>query len=133
MCWTADNKRKIERYKKTARQNLTVYKYTEEPIGYKRKYFFGLIGPKLTVITSESWRYKYILGRKNPKISITVDSDEISWYIQEGYHSLKYPPAINARRYTILKCTIPKGTTYYENSSGEIVSEELIITEIIKR
>ena len=37
----------------------------------------------------------------------------------------------NRYRYPVLmKCIIPKGTTYYENKRGEIVSEKLIIKDI---
>jgi hypothetical protein len=30
----------------------------------------------------------------------------------------------------VFECTIPKGTTYYENRAGEIVSEALTIDKV---
>ena len=33
---------------------------------------------------------------------------------------------------SIVECTIPKGTLYYENSNKEIVTEKLIIDKILK-
>ena len=39
-------------------------------------------------------------------------------------------PADRYRYPVLMKAIIPKGTTYYENDSGEIVSEKLIIKEI---
>jgi hypothetical protein len=39
-------------------------------------------------------------------------------------------PADGYRYPVVMKAIIPKGTTYYENDSGEIVSEKLIVKEI---
>lgn len=39
-------------------------------------------------------------------------------------------PADRYRYPVVMKAIIPKGTTYYENDSGEIVSEKLIVKEI---
>lgn len=39
-------------------------------------------------------------------------------------------PADIYRYPVLMKAIIPKGTTYYENDSGEIVSEKLIVKEI---
>lgn len=39
-------------------------------------------------------------------------------------------PADIYRNPVVMKAIIPKGTTYYENDSGEIVSEKLIVKEI---
>ena len=39
-------------------------------------------------------------------------------------------PADMYRYPVLMKAIIPKGTTYYENDSGEIVSEKLIVKEI---
>ena len=45
-------------------------------------------------------------------------------YCQSIIYSLRRMPVM-------VKAIIPKGTTYYENSRGEIVSEKLIITDKI--
>lgn len=42
---------------------------------------------------------------------------------------LYYDPSVSA---ALIKCTIPKGTTYYENYSGEIVTDTIIIEEELK-
>lgn len=39
-------------------------------------------------------------------------------------------PADRYRYPVLMKAIIPKGTTYYENDSGEIVSERLIVKEV---
>ena len=39
---------------------------------------------------------------------------------------------ISIRSYTVVKCIIPKGATYYENKYGEIVSNKLQIVSEIK-
>ena len=34
---------------------------------------------------------------------------------------------------TIVRCTIPAGTSYWRNGQGEIISKQLVIKEILKR
>ena len=70
---------------------------------------------------------------------IKVDTTGLETYINNGFHSLKIPPLYNGGFWCIGdkklfgRCTydvvfeaiIPKGSVYYENEDGEIVSTAL--------
>lgn len=54
---------------------------------------------------------------------------EIKNLAVQARNTICFPDSI-CRYPVLMKAIIPKGTTYYENDSGEIVSEKLIIKEI---
>ncbi len=58
--------------------------------------------------------------------------------INEGFHSfdmsrLKRHDCYNRYHYSTIKCIIPKGSTYFQNDFGELVSDNLIFTGQIIR
>lgn len=58
---------------------------------------------------------------------ITYSSDGIRSGLQRYYHY----ESRNTYKYVIAKCIIPKGSTYFINNAGEIVTEALHIIEDI--
>ena len=55
--------------------------------------------------------------------------------IAEGFHSAKTLKRLinNLSYYRIFKCIIPKGSEYIEDNSGCIISNQIIISEIVSR
>lgn len=94
------------------------------------------------------YSYPYKLGQLNKPIQLQpIIRKGADWFsIEQGYHSfkkfLKKEPALNSISYcyfkkqmiligireVIVEFIIPKGTAYYENNDGEIVSENIICT-----
>lgn len=48
------------------------------------------------------------------------------------YNNTTYGPTNELEETVVVECTIPEGTTYYENERGEIVTEKLIINREVK-
>lgn len=93
--------------------------------------------------------YKYTIGKINSVNSLELVEDTIS----EGFHSYDinndYLSVLGGililgknniefldyysygNRIVKVECTIPKGSMYYRNSYGEIVSDKLIVNSIV--
>jgi len=52
----------------------------------------------------------------------------IQWVVYAGQRRLDYDIVIAG--YVKAECVIPKGTTYYENDFGEIISEAIIVKQL---
>lgn len=87
---------------------------------------------KKATYNSMYYNYTYVKGKLNPSIDIRVSKDESDYgiplyVIERGYHSYATPRASLIPSLTDAKCIIPKGTGYYQNRCGDIVSENIII------
>lgn len=146
MCWsTYENKNKGER---TAKEDMLVYKIVKKyrEFGYV-SYYMGM---------------EYILDKEysinNLKAINCPDGETI---INEGYHSYSVQECnicinhnviyvysknknkleedyyeariLNSDRTAVVVCVIPKGSIYYKNEHGEIVSDHLIIKNEIEK
>ena len=140
MCWVG------EPFEKVADRNIKVYKVVR-PIPFTNKLLAEAWYRRDTVYHPGK-RYK--LGKP---LAYRLTNHFCECYIEEGFHSYSaektsircsindsvlrldsenkigfdvyfYKPAI-------LICVIPKGTTYYENKNGEIVSEEITTQRIL--
>lgn len=82
------------------------------------------------------FNHKYNISELQPVININVRSVLGGYFIYEGYHSYIDPRIAKKKlkKYTIIhdfptfiaEFRIPKGTKFYVNSLGEIVSEQII-------
>ena len=134
MCWTS----KTIPVRRIAKNNIKVYK-----ILYK----VGNI-IKSPVFNEFAWEIGVDFSISSTRL-YTVKSGEL-YYIDEGFHSLKdvpikkgfywYTPKTNYMLFgidehtdTLFECIIPKGSAYYINSNGEIVSDHLKIVKKYKK
>lgn len=106
------------------------------------------------MVVSYFQQYLYIPLEITPEISITFLEELGFNYIINGYHSYKsckWYPRLSKYRYlaaviedtyktydakhpvVIAEFIIPKGTIYYENTNGEIVSNQIMFTGIIHK
>ena len=138
MCWRA-----FKAEKKIAQTDFNVYK--------------ALIRNVENSLLFSPFRYfPYCLG-KEYKAEIHVEEDNIFDTIDEGLHcyseecmvkefcksiAVGNPYGQTLECYTsefyrlgtslvVIKCTIPKGTAYYENGNGEIVTEKYTLDKIV--
>uniref|UniRef100_A0A6M3LHQ0 Uncharacterized protein n=1 Tax=viral metagenome TaxID=1070528 RepID=A0A6M3LHQ0_9ZZZZ len=97
--------------------------------------------------SSEIQRYRYIRNVPTPHIEVKVEPFICDcnlcrglYGISEGYHSYSLKQTSvelakdeNKRRLwtSYVYCTIPKGTKYWENAHGNIVSETITITGVV--
>lgn len=117
MCWVGKRKRNI------AKEDITVYKYLDEDHNSPfLKYHYCknelcekvLLKPKFAI----DWKNKNVID-VYPYI-----------YIYSGYHSyIRIPRAKPLVDSTLYKFIIPKGSEYYINTEGEVVSNQIIFTE----
>lgn len=146
MCWsTYKNKNKGER---TAKEDMLVYKIVKKyrEFGYV-SYYMGM---------------EYILDKEYSINNLkAINCPDGKTIINEGYHSYSaqecnicinhnviyvysknknkleedhYEASIpNSDRTAVVVCVIPKGSIYYKNEHGEIVSDHLIIKNEIEK
>jgi len=97
--------------------------------------------------SSEIQRYRYIRNVPTPHIEVKVEPFICDcnlcrglYGISEGYHSYSLKQTSvelakdeNKRRLwtSYVYCTIPKGTKYWENAHGNIVSETITINGVV--
>lgn len=86
----------------------------------------------------------YKLYTQNKAIMPLCRARTNKWIIEEGFHSYRtWLVAKKAfegfstdssirKKIKIVQCIIPKGTTFYINENGEIVSDRIIINRILK-
>ena len=88
--------------------------------------------------------YLYVSYESNPKVNIFISKSKYypisksgyyyRWYINKGYHSYSTLDKAKEERNlyeVIVKCIIPKGSTYYINGRNEVVSSNIIVTDKI--
>lgn len=131
MCWTSY----IKPIRFIAHEDIKCYKV------FSKTNIVWSSSKKIREIMSLYRNYLYIPYNINPKVNIIYPNyiidilyDEYSYRIQEGYHS--YSTFNIAKLYSndlfhIIECSIPKGSEYYINEGGEIVSSNLIVTDKI--
>ena len=143
MCWRINKiryKKHPEMYHKFAFTDMTVYKIGLRPLGYSQffiPYFRG---------------YLYEAKKMSHKIKLKKEEDFSSFFIDEGYHCYSEDCFYHYNNHTIMIYNninsfksfvtkyinnnnndvgifiIPKGSEYYENEDGEIVSSQLVWT-----
>lgn len=151
MCWTSIEKP----IKRIAKEDIPVFKigkitsygdikpyfyeFTSYLMGvtYKqriRKYHFlrhfyidkGLHSYSLSNIRLKPY-YNVIKGIKTPYITIKTDKTT-----PESKNVIIRAQDYDISNIAIILCTIPKGSTYYVNSCGEVVSNKLTVNSFIK-
>lgn len=147
MCWTSD---KIP-VKKIASGDITCYKvFCTSNIIWNRNpiKFLGITvwnKYKIKELCSLYRDYLYVPYESNPEVNIFISKNKYHylipkseyyyrWYIDEGYHSYGTLDKAKEERNLyeiIVKCIIPKGSAYYINDLGEIVSSSIIVTDKI--
>lgn len=139
MCWISD------KYptKNIATKNIICYKvFNEYDIILKERKFLGKTYKKeIEKFISLYSKYLYFPYKINSEISLLYSySSPNKWYksglwsINKGYHS--YETLNVTKRHTneycrIIECIIPKGSIYYINRVGHIVSSNIIVTDKI--
>ena len=111
----------------------------EDIICYKVGYRIPMVTPEaeIEVFISEYRDYIYQLNSKQPELQLNpmYDIQLGCEVIHQGYHS--YPDLTKAKisanaDQIIVKCIIPKGSTYYRNTIWcEYVSTSLIVTNFL--
>ena len=126
MCWTIDKNEFVKfpkSYHKIADKDIFVYKYgkVSEDDNCFHPYVKKCFSYKPNVL--------------NEKIKINLEEDEdmylhyVYYYIDEGYHSYSYcKEGLHLLSHHNGKFIIPKGSEYYQNEYGEIVSSNIMWT-----
>lgn len=145
MCWIS----KHEISKCIANKNIKCYKnFKLKDIKFKQKSIFKFKFGKKKIIQLISLfeKYLYIPYKEQPFIDLKpiriydniyyVENHKNIYYrIDTGYHSYstieKAKGDIWVGNEIVVKCIIPKGTEYYINTNGEIVSSTIIVTDQI--
>ena len=130
MCWYSQKQPDY----KVADKGIVVYKrFCQDDMVY--------VEHKLASVYSLVYGYNYAINQLNKPIELWHYNNNGFYDIYEGYHSwLTRKPPVGITLPTfgkiikIVKCVIPKGSTYAKNEIGEVVSSNIIVTdEIIDR
>lgn len=140
MCWIS---KEINGTEKVANEDVFVFKMLIDT-SHRRP----------NTLLSPICRYFYSIGEDYSildKIKVKWSTYDKVYFINEGFHSYSTDcyvtkrldgssivenqvgevigryPYIESYNFVIVSCIIPKGTTYYENERGEIVSEQIRI------
>ena len=108
----------IKKYRKVAKDDITVYKSMINMGNGKLLSFYR--GKEYEI---GYWYYQ--TGNFSKQFGIKRYPNFIS--ISTGLHSYKTPNMF----FTGVRCTIPKGSIYFEGNDGDIVSNNLIIEGIL--
>lgn len=127
MCW---NSQKQPDYK-VVDKDIVVYKrFLQDDMFY--------MDHKLIFVLSLVYGYRYAINQLNKPIKLRCYNNKGFYNINKGYHSwLTCKPHANIYINTfgkiskIVKCVIPKGSTYAVNDIGEVISSNIIITNEI--
>jgi len=124
-----------------ANRDITVYKELVVFEGIRSPYYFFEyeLGKKYT--TRITFTYKES-GGYDMKEMIDMGVDGFSFegrhricaFIKRGFHAAVRADRIRCAQpfRRLFRCTIPKGSEYYANRSGLIVSNQIIINEIVE-
>lgn len=129
---------------KIAKKDITVYKkvnlYSDKITSEVRKFEYEIEKEYTTVLTPKSiaglsigtdfTMYDEAVNKAYPISSLyeyVIPSNVNLNVISEGFHAFKRKD----RCYYNAICTIPKGSEYFEDATGLIVSNQIIIKEII--
>lgn len=117
MCWES-NKLPVRR---VARKDIHVYKIV---VG-------GNTGCT-SAVRNLYYEYNKIYTQEKP-INVMLLKLNKEWIIEKGFHSYKtYSKAkeeyhkLDINYHIIVQCIIPKGSTFYENENGEVVSDSIV-------
>lgn len=129
MCWIT--RLKEYQVKRIAANDIQVYKILEK----RRTWISGLIK-----YVSPFYNFKYKLNKVyKSRIELDFQTRNGALTIEKGLHSftnLRHAEGYCAanepycKTWLIFKAIIPKGSTYYVNEDGEVVSNKLKIIEI---
>lgn len=123
MCWTSANKP----VKQIAKEDVICYKIVISRDGR---------------VVSPYFHYEYKYHKINEEIALNIeytlssDINQLRLYkCRQGYHSYSsldfanqvYNNYFYENDGCVFKCIIPKGSVYYDNKHGEIVSSNIII------
>lgn len=134
MCWSS----KTLPVRKIAKSNIKVYKILYKVGGIIKSPFF------------KEFSWEIGVDFSIPSNCLFVEESPRMYFINEGFHSLKNIPIIVENSYwinsktrlilfttdradTLFECIIPKGSIYYINSNGEVVSDHLRIVKEYKK
>lgn len=126
MCWEI-NKKKFdnnpEKYHKIAEEDITVYKFGDV---YQDD---GNFHP----CVHDAFKYRPNVLNKEIKLNLetyeNISFVIFEYYIDEGYHSYSYcKEGLHLLSHHNGKFIIPKGSEYYQNEYGEIVSSNIMWT-----
>ena len=118
MCWES-NKLPVKRI---AKKDIYVYKIVESIDKFNC----------ISAVKYFKYQYNKIYTQEN---LITFYSKGNIWTIEKGFHS--YKTLLKAKAdynklhndyYIIVQCIIPKGSTFFKNENGEVVSDSIVIS-----
>ena len=122
MCWES-NKSPVKRI---AKKYIYVYKIVESIDNFNC----------ISAVKYFKYQYNKIYTQENFQENfITFYSKGNLWTIEKGFHS--YKTFLKAKAdyqklhndyYIIVQCIIPKGSTFFENENGEVVSDSIVIS-----
>lgn len=136
MCWTSLKKQGIPQ-PKTVEEDIIVYKVVTvnnrgiysffQNFAYKEQKDYCL-GCELTVKDNVNDYYYVIINgfhSYDKKVKVSVNANfSVNVYSMDGAIYWNY---VN-HGIAIIECIVPKGSTYFENEDGEIVSNRIILT-----
>ena len=123
MCWYSQKQPDY----KVADKDIVVYKRFSQD-------YIVFIDNKLACLCSLVYGYLYAVNQLNKPIELEHYYNEAFYYIYKGYTSwlhAKHPSGVLLPATNMIKCVIPKGSTYAVNEIGEVVSSNIIVTDEI--
>lgn len=127
MCLSLDSKTKP----KVAKRDIVVYK----TINFVRKtvptlMYDGKLIQEVELVSAHR-SFKYELGKKyKSRLGLSKRQFSSTMDINEGLHWWRAPKGNTGTNSALVKCIVPKGSTYYLKD-GTGVSNQLIIKEIV--
>lgn len=132
MCWTC----RINPIKQIAHEDFIVYKILVNGNSKYYKYHYTL--GKLEVLSKDMeviWDNPYFEiseGFHSYRVSkATQVADHYRLYFNDGYSDWYLDVVEPFYSVELYECTIPKGSIYYDNGFGEIVSNQIIVNKLI--
>ena len=127
MCWFSQKQPDY----KVADKDIVVYKrFRQDEMVYENS--------KFTAVFSMIFGYLYTINTLNKPIELDHYYNDGFYDIYKGYTSWLYPKLPTGALLStfgkvtkIVKCVIPKGSTYAKNEIGEVVSSNIIVTDEI--
>ncbi len=130
--------KRVQNRPKTAKKDITVYKsgrsgisidnmlaqyqafnYERDKVNYTEFTF-----DPIQIICSDEVEHKYYLGLENKGVKIVA--------VGQGFHSFKESYRLKLHKGCPALFIIPKGSLYYENECGNLVSNRIIFKKFLK-